>query len=139
MFTNVHTFFTTWVFLLILFHKFTSKYFNLLYLAWVTCLVGLYLSYVNPRKYNFTLFDESYELNRADKFILVDMFFHIGVLVFAITMYNSKHKIDNKFIASLSLIILYFATVNTKELYQIPTYELASVFIVVNLLYIIIF
>jgi hypothetical protein len=136
---NIHYFFTFWVIILVIFHKYTHRYFDLLYLTFITCVIGLYLSFIHPQEYNFILFDKNYSFKTLDKFIIVDLIFHILVFVYIFNIYNHKFKISVPFLNSLLIILLYAISVNLHKVYNIRIFEFLSVVIVTNLLYIIIF
>ena len=109
----IYKFFTFWVFLLVLFSKYTYKYFNLEYLTFIVLTVGLYLSYINPRFYRFELFGKQYELrNTLEKFFIADLIFHIATFYYVYEVYGEEYrKLDNKnnrTLNSLLLLLVYY-------------------------------
>lgn len=139
MFTNIHYFFTTWVVILVIFHKYTHKYLDLLYLTFVTCLIGLYISYIHPQKYDFILNYKNYTIKSLDKFILVDLLFHIIAFLFIFAKYNHKFELNIPFLNSICIILLYSISMNLYQVYGIRQFELLTVMVIANLLYIILF
>lgn len=139
MFTNIHMFFTLWVLILVLFHKWSHKYIDLIYLTFVVMISGLYISTIHPRQYNFWLFDERYTLKSWDRFIIADMFFHIGAFIFIASVYKSKFRPNQKFFSAVALICLYSLIINPKDIYNLRTFELLSVILVATLLYVLLY
>lgn len=136
MVTNIHMFFTAWVILLVLFHKHTHKYVDLRYLTFVTMLSGLYISTIHPRQYTFWLLDEKYTLKSWDRFIIVDMFFHIGAFIFIASIYKTG-GFTSRSILSAGLICLYSLLIDSQKVYSIRKFEILSVIICSTLLYVI--
>jgi hypothetical protein len=142
MYTNIHIFFTTWYILLVIFHKTTIKYINLLYLSFVVLIGGLYISYIHPRQYKLIMFNDEYKLEDSRKFILVDMFFHIMAFIFVYSKYKSYYtpiKIDMQLMASIGLICLYSLIINVKDVYSIRLFELMTILVLATLSYFLLF
>lgn len=143
MITNIHLYFTTWVFMLVVFHKITHKSFNLLYLTFIIMMCGLYISHIHPGYYKFYLFNETYTIDKSyEKFIIVDMFFHILSFVFIYKLYRSYYmplRFDTSMIVSIILLCLYSIFINLYSVYKIRSFELFSIVIIANLLYLLIF
>ena len=142
MYTNIHLFFTLWMVIMIIFHKYLYKYINLLYLSFITLIIGIYISYINPREFKFRLFDEEYVLQNGEKFIVVDLFFHILAFIYIYHLYSSYYnplKINIAFLISLIIILVYSIMINVYSVYHIHYFELFSVFMIGNLIYLLIF
>ena len=141
-FTNIHLFFTFWLIILTLFHKYVYKYVNLLYLSFLTLIIGSYMSYINPREFTFILFNESYTLQSGDKLIIIDLFAHFIIFAYIYTRYHKYYtpfRLDTALLLSITLLLIYTFSINIKNLYQANYYELFSIGVVANLLYLIIF
>lgn len=136
MYTNVHLFFTAWVLGLVVFHHWTHKYIDLLYLTFIVTITGFYLSIIHPRQYSFRLFDEQYKLTSWDRFLIVDII-HIFAFIFIASRYKSK--LDMKLLLAIALICLYSLVINCKDIYMINTFELVSVITCATLLYVILY
>ena len=137
-FLYILMFFTTWNFMLVLFHQYTHNYVNLIYLSLITVTIGLYFSFINPRKFVYYLDNEKYTFTGIEKFILIDLFLHIAVLGFVLAKYN---KFYNKatlqpFVNSVLLLILYLIIIPFKRTYGVSFEEIAPVGICVTLVYI---
>ena len=103
---------------------------------------GLYISFINPRKYVFTLFNESYELSGIDRFFVVDNLFHIGIFLFVYSVYKNyytPYSLNYQFWLVLVLFISYIIVVDTKKLYGISRYEQVAVGVVTILVYMMLF
>jgi hypothetical protein len=136
----IYKFFTFWVFLLVLFSKYTYKYFNLEYLTFIVLTVGLYLSYINPRFYRFELFGKQYELrDTLEKFFIADLIFHIATFYYVYEVYGDEYRnLDNKnnrTLNSLLLLLVYYLLIDFDNLYNINKKELTTVFLVANIIY----
>ena len=142
MLTNIHMFATALVALLILFHEHVHAYIDLLFLTFVTMISGLYISLINPRKYVFTLFNNSYELSGADRFFVVDIFFHVGIFMFVYSVYKNDYtplSVNCRFLFVLLLFVSYIILIDTKKLYGVQKYELTAVCVVSILVYMMLF
>jgi hypothetical protein len=106
-------------------------------------IIGLYLSFINPRKFVFYLDNTRYQYTGAEKFIIVDIFFHILVFVFICNRYAGYYTdmniTDMKNIYAVLLIIGYVSITNIKKVYGVAFIELLYVFIAANILYILLF
>lgn len=136
-------FFTFWSVLLVLFHPQVFKYVNLLYITFITMIIGLYLSFINPRRFVFYFEGERYEYNGAQKFIIVDILFHILAFYFIWSRYAGYYTCleitDMKNIYALLIIIIYVVFTNIKKVYGVAFLELFFVFLVANILYLTLF
>lgn len=133
----VFNFFTTWMVIFVIFHRYVYKHINLLYLSFITLICGLYFSFVNPRKFVIYIDNVRYEYNGVQKFIIVDMFFHVSVFAYIYCMYSSYYKnvIDSKLLLSVIILMLYLFLVNVKKTYGLHVGEICVVVFVANLLY----
>ena len=128
-------FLTTWILILVLFHKISSKIFSLSFLTFSVLLNSLYISYINPRKYYIgkTIIIEGYLKN------LIDLFFHILPFVFICYYYGIEPFFNNwKIIPSLLLIILYLLLYNPSNVYRLPINEIIIIYILSIFIYILI-
>lgn len=137
-------FFTAWVFIMALFHKYVYKHVNILLLSFVTLIVGLYLSFINPRRFVFYMQGERFEYTGAEKFIIVDMFFHVFVFYVLLCLYGSYYRSKELFChsgtwAAFAILALYVAITDIKKLYGISFTECICVFAVALVLYTILF
>jgi hypothetical protein len=141
MFTNIHLFFTFWVIVLLLFHKNVYRHINLLYLTFLTMIGGLYISYIHPQYYNFTLFNEQYKLKHADKFVIVDMFFHILAFVFICSMYSDYYsgQFNSSLLLAIFIVSLHVILVDSTMLYNVKPFEMLAVFVLANIAYLLLF
>ena len=115
-------FFTTWVLILAIFHRHVYKNINLLYLSFITLVVGLYLSFINPRRFVFYFENVRYEYTGLQKFIIVDIIFHI--LVFALIaerygLYYKSKGFDNGFLWALAILGIYLCFYDPRRVYGI--------------------
>jgi hypothetical protein len=133
----IYKFFTFWVFLLVLFSKYTYKYFNLEYLTFIVLTIGLYLSYINPRFYRFELFGKWYELkDTLEKFFIADLLFHIATFYYVYQVYKNEYTtLDYRTLNSLLLLLVYSLFIDFEKLYNINKKELMTVFLIANIIY----
>ena len=134
--TAVHHFFTFWVVLLIIAHRYTSPHIDLLYLSFVTMIMGIYLSYIHPRYYKFDLQGEHVISKPIDKFLIIDLVFHILAFVYIATKYGRQSTTDLKFTSALAIFSVYMIVINSTQVYHIRSFEILTVFTVANLMYI---
>jgi len=95
-------------------------------------MVGLYLSFINPKKFVFYFEDEKYVYTGLEKFIIVDMFFHVAVFAFIWTKYAGYYMEKNAtpWLGTLSILAVYAALVPLDKVYGITYEEMISLFIV---------
>jgi len=138
-------FFTTWNVLLILFNKFVFKYIHLLYTSFITLFIGLYLSFINPRRFIFRFGPKKYIFTSWEKFIAVDIVFHIFAFIYIyfkyFGYYSSLDNCNEDKILIISILILfsYIISINVNRVYGISLLEFVILFSIANLLYFIIF
>lgn len=133
-------FFTTWTLILTILHVYTSKYVNLLLLTFITSIIGLYFSFIKPRKFVLYFEGVRYEYTGLQKFIIVDMIFHLLVFYLIYSMYKNRYKLnDSQTLNALLLLLIYSTFTDFKKLYGVEMKELFFVFIIAILLYYLIF
>ena len=134
-------FFTTWSLILALLHIYTREYVNLLFITFVTAIIGLYLSFIKPRKFVFYFETQRYVYTGLQKFIIVDMIFHILVFYLIYSRYGKYYKsvTDSKTVNAVLIMLLYASVTNLKKLYGVGLSELLFVFVIACLLYYLIF
>lgn len=129
-------FFTTWSVLMVVFHNQLFKYVNLMYVTFITLIVGLYLSFINPRKFVFYLQGERFVYTGFEKFVICDMLFHVFVFWFIWSRYRGYYpKFDNTLLIAISLFIIYVSLIDIKKTYGITLWEMSFAFALANLLY----
>lgn len=134
MITNIHMFFTLYVIALLVFHKHTSRYVDLLLLSVVVFVVGCYLSFIEPRKYVFTIAGNTYELSGLTRLLIVDLT-HTLILIFAI--YVTMGQTLSMYQLGLTLLILvtYVVLVDVQRIYLVPKTTLFALGLGVCVLY----
>lgn len=139
----IFVFFTTWNVLFVILHKYTHSSINLLYLSFITLFGGLYISFINPRRFEYKFLDKKYIFDGLSKFIYIDLPFHVAIFLWVYCMYYIYYKSaadekDNLFISFL-IFVLYVAVVNIRKVYGISFIEFLLVFAVGHLVYFAIF
>ena len=129
MYIIIHNFFTIWIFVLVIFHNISSKFFSLPYLSFVILFNGLYISYINPCKYYIQYYDDNNEKSiiviEGIKKYMVDIIFHIMPFIFIYLNYGIEPFFNNlKIIPSLLLIFLYILLYNPCVVYRIKINEI---------------
>lgn len=142
-YTYLFNFFTTWSLIMVFFHKYLYKYVNLMFITFITLIIGLYLSFVNPRRFVWYFDKVRYEYTGLQKFIIVDMIFHLLVFYYIYSHYANYYInisiFDFKTIIALCILILYIFTHDTKKLYGIDKYEGTGIFTISIMLYVMLF
>jgi hypothetical protein len=135
----IYKFLTIWIFILVLFHTFTSKFFSLSFLSFIVLFKGLYLSYINPTKY-LIIYKDSIIVIDGYKKIIVDLFLHILPFIFIYYNYGLEPVFNNwKLIPSLLLLIFYLLLYNPSDIYHIHINEITILSIFSFISYLIIF
>jgi hypothetical protein len=121
-----------------LFHKQLYPHIHILYLSFIVCVIGIYLSFVNPRKFALYFEGTKYTYTGIEKFILVDMLFHICVFWYIYANYNKyyiKNQRQSMYINAWLIMLIYIAFIRARKVYGIPFLEICIVFILANILY----
>jgi len=123
----LQVFFTLWVFILVVFHKYTKKIFSLPFLTFIIMFMGFYISYINPRKY-YIDYNGTQIIIDGYKKIILDFLFHIVPFFFIYFKYGIEPVFNNiKIIPSILLIILYNLSYCPDKIYHLPKHEIAVV------------
>jgi hypothetical protein len=119
----IFRYFTIWILYLVIFHYISSKIFSLPFLTFIVLFNGLYLSYINPKKYYIDFNDKTIIIDGYKK-ILLDIFCHICPFLFIYKIYGIETFFNNwKIIPSLLLILLYNYIYNPSIIYHININE----------------
>jgi hypothetical protein len=114
-------FLTSWIFILVVFHQYTFKYFDLLYLTFIALICGSYISFINPGKYILKLPDDkNIEFSGFHRFIIIDLAIHLFMFLFICYWYYNYYKSHiniNRYIHTALLIIIYMIIVTVCFLY----------------------
>jgi hypothetical protein len=129
--------FTFWTIVLCIFHEYTYKYFNLLYLTFIVFIAGLYISYVNPKYYIYEVNNETIVFDGFSKFYVIDIFCHTLPFLYIYyvygTYYTSKSLLD--FPLTILLILLFLIILNAKKVYGLTQQEVILLYIGITVLY----
>ncbi len=143
---QIFMFFTTWNVLLVIFNNITYKYIDLLYTSFITLFIGLYLSFINPRRFIFRFGTKKYKFVSWEKFIAVDIVFHIFIFLYIYyKYYNNYYSLLNKcaedeiLIISLCILFIYIICINVQKVYGITLLEFLIIFCIANIIYFILF
>ena len=130
-------FLTCWVVLMVVFHQYTFENIDLLYLTFLAFIVGSYISFVNPKFYILKNKKDDIVLFEGwNRFIVVDLTIHALLFVFICYKYYWYYKPRSNsmffhfprhvstFIAALSVVILYMASIDIVSVYNVSFHEL---------------
>jgi len=135
-------FFTTWMVIMALLHNLLFDKVNLLLLAWITCIVGLYLSFINPRKFVFYFEGKRYVYTGLQKFIIVDSIAHVIVLYAMYYLYRNYYKsigyLNTPTIAAIAILMVYLLITNIRKVYGISAHEVVAMAVIAGILYVLI-
>jgi hypothetical protein len=130
-------FFTTWNALLIVFHKFLYQSIHLKYITFITCIVGTYLAYFNPKHFDFMWQGKQYRVEGWNKVLFVDTA-HFIPFLFVYCLYNQyyKNEFDSlQLVNAIILLLIYAILLNIKRVYGVSFKELFAVFIIASCLF----
>jgi hypothetical protein len=120
-------FFTTWIAVLVFFHRYVHQYISLPFVTYIVMIVGLYFSYINPGHFIIINDDQKIIVRDPYKFIFIDLPFHIFTFLFIYKLYGLHNKFDMKIINVLLLLILYAIMSKPSEIYQVHISEIILV------------
>jgi hypothetical protein len=131
------TFFTTWCVLLVALHNNLYKSINLLYVSFVTCVIGTYFSLYNPRYFEFEWKNKIYKVDGWKKFFLADITHILPFLIIYCLYYKYYKTLKNILpnINAILILIIYLNLYNVKNVYDVSFMEVSLVFIVASILY----
>jgi hypothetical protein len=136
--TLVFKFFTYWVILLIILHKLVYKYIDIVFLATIIFVMGLYISHINPKKYTLHLLAGKIEVDGWFKFLTADVS-HFLIFVLALTMYGTYYRKNHNdwtpLIGSLCLIVFYAVFFQPDKVYDVSRHELLIILILTTIVY----
>lgn len=120
-------FLTLWVSVLVLFHTYTSKVFNLVILTILTCIGGLYISFVYPGYYSFRFLSYTIKVDTLAHLLMGEMF-HLILFLFIFNYYNKAyHIISYQTINSILLIIVYLLIVDIENVYNLRKHDIQNI------------
>ena len=129
-------FFTTWSTILTVLHMYTSAAFNLVYMTWIVLVVGLYFSFINPRKFVVYMNDgKRITFNGIQKFFIVDLVFHILMFWYAWSLYGAKKQSLATYLNVILLMLIYLSLVDVKKVYGVNFYEVMLVCLFANIVF----
>lgn len=136
--TLVFKFFTYWVIVLIVLHKLVYKYIDIVFLATIVFVMGVYISHVNPKRYTLHLSNKNIEVDGWFKFLTADVS-HSLIFLLALLMYG-KYYTDNQndllpLIGSICLIVFYTVMFQPDKVYDVSRRELLIILIVTTIAY----
>jgi hypothetical protein len=88
------------------------------------------------------LFSEKYKLTGFQKLIIVDIAVHLACFLYVLLYLRPEFlppALDMRFLTSLAVMSAYMITFDAKKVYNIGQFEMLSVFLVANMLYLIMF
>lgn len=119
---RLYEFFTVWVVVLAIAGKWTSRWFDLMLLSFVTLFVGLCLSFIHPRRYTLRVGGKDRIVDGIERLVVVDLLAHVLVfVVVAATVGPSNDPI--KIVNSISLMTVYALLVDVPEVYGVKLRE----------------
>jgi hypothetical protein len=123
----IFKFFTTWVAILTIFHKYSNHYISLPFLTYFVMTAGLYLSFIHPGYFIIYKGQTKQVIRDPQKFILVDLPFHIGLFYFVYNTYGLDCVPDDRILASIILIFLYIIICDAPKVYGVHIFEMMIV------------
>lgn len=136
---GVLKFFTTWVFLLVVFHKYTATKINLVLLVVVVFVVGSYFSFIYPQLYKVNIGNDVYVYHSTMRLLVADILIHAGMLVFIILKYsNYYHVLSSQTYNAILLMLVYLLLFSTHNVYGVAITTLILPIITAMLVYIIV-
>lgn len=137
---NVWRYMTTWSFVLVLLHKWTFMYVNLLLLSGCVLVFAMYISYIQPGYIKYSDGKE-YKITGKAKYAM-DVMFHVSPFVFILYKYGRYYT--NKAVAwslptsnAFLIILLYMIMFDPTQTYDVTfavVYVLAALLVVYLLL-----
>lgn len=137
MYVHVALLFTTWNVLLLLFHKQLYSKIHLIYLTYVTCVVGSYFSFYRPGYFDIQWNGGEHRLIGWKKLLFADSV-HIIPFIFVYCLYNRYYTQNSnylQYINALVLLLIYTVIMKVQKIYGVSFIEAFAVFIVSSILF----
>ena len=132
-------FLTLWILILVIFHKYTYQYLDLMYLTFISLIVGSYISFINPKMYVVNNKpDEEIVLKNFHRFVIVDLSVHLFCFVFIWYYYYDYYKHLNSMIplvTSILVLIVYTLNIDVAKVYRLQFKELLYTTLLSTMLY----
>ena len=134
------SYFTFWVLLLVIFHKYTHKVFSLPYLIFIVLTLSIYIFYINPGKIYIRYTNgERNELTGYKK-IVVDIIFHYCLFAFVFLTYGMEPFFNNwKIISSLLLMLIYILLYCPSDIYLLINDKIIMLIFINTIIYCLIY
>jgi hypothetical protein len=131
MYVHVALLFTTWNVLLLLFHRQLHSKIHLLYLTYITCVVGSYFSFYQPGYFDIQWNGTEHRLKGWKKLLFADSV-HIIPFIFIYCLYSKYYLL---YINAFVLLLIYTVILKVKNVYGVSFIEAFSVFIISSIFY----
>ena len=134
-------FFTTWSIILSFAHRYTNRFVNVVYMTYLVSVMGLYFSFINPRKFVvYTNGGKKVVFTGWQKFLIIDLVFHIGVFVIMLYIYgNTKYSVASYINVVLFMLLYLVCIEDLKKVYGVRIWEMLIVFIIAHSLFFLFF
>lgn len=135
-------FFTSWSLVLALLHNYVHEHVNLLYISFVTLIMGSYMSFVKPGFFIFYFDNEKIVYRGLRKLLVIDLCFHLLVFLFVYWNYKDFYIQRGGLTgigASFVIMFVYIIIINFEKMYGISYLECFAIFFVSSSLYYILF
>ncbi len=128
-------FFTTWSMIIVFFHKYLASSFDIIFITFMTMMIGMYMSFVKPKKFSFVLGDRKIVINGLEKFFSVDLTFHVAFFLFIFVRYRNVPTNYHKILNALLVFLFYFILIDIKRIYGITYIEVFQLFTGIFVIY----
>lgn len=121
----VFKYFTSWVALLVIFSTYTGNVFNLLLLTLLTCIGGLYISFVYPKYYKFRFGLLEIKVNTLLERYALEFFVHFALLLYVYIKYRDNYTIFSyQTLNSIMLFVAYLLITDVKIMYNLRNIDI---------------
>lgn len=137
---DIMKFFTVWVIILVVLHRFTSSRINLVFLTLTVFVIGSYFSFVYPRLYKLHIGDSTYIYSSIQRFIIVDCLAHFCTFAFVALLYADTYQLmSSQTLVAFALVMVYLYLFKTTSVYGVTLRELSVPILMSVLMYVVIF
>jgi hypothetical protein len=129
-------FFTTWNVLLVIFHRYTRNYVDLLYQSFVVMFVGTYFLLVNPGEVMYRVGNKAYHLTGLSPLNLLSHLSHVGALAYILYLTYGTREMPKaripQTLTSVMLLLAYGLLVDIRYVYGVSISEAFLVFCIAS-------
>jgi hypothetical protein len=129
-------YFTSWIILFVVFHKYTNNILNLRLLTILTFIGGFYISFIYPNYYLFKISGIQVNVHTLLERCITEFFLHFMLLLVVLLLCSDSYDfLSYQTLNSLMFIIVYLMVLDVRIIYNLRKQDMLNIFIVSLIVY----